>query len=666
MNSILLGAAVASPGFPIWKNTLHQLVTVYSDLFFYPGAALLISLVMTFACIRLLPRLGFIDVPQGRHAHEKPTPCGGGLAIAFTFFLVAGVFALRSYYLDRNAEALNQIMRFIPPACLILITGIIDDRCELPSAIKLLVQIAVGMLVYFLGGGFYSVFGWQIPCWLGLLVTVIWVIAIINAFNLIDGLDGLAAGLAGISSFTLATWYFFNYHQPNLAIIILIFCGSCLGFLYYNFHPAKIFMGDTGSMFIGLFFAFISTSQVSKAISFASLVFPLLAMGVPLFDVVLAIWRRTLRKINNPHSADGIMVGDHDHLHHRILKRTGSDRKTTLFIYMLAVLLSLVALVPIVFNTNLSTMIFLLVMAGAVAVIRLADIELLDSATMMVKGLNRPSKRSLLMLAHPFIDLAMLAIAFCLCGILTFNDIRAMFTLPVITAFLAPFVLFPVLAGVYKTFWLRVGINRYLMLFKTLSLAAGCGFIMVYVLFQHKMIFAEYPEHTVVSGYVLFYLLILLFIFGERFIMRYMESFVLRNFYLHNQGRDEQYIRLLLVGGGPYCRLYFNSFFCRCHSGSTYMVVGILDDDRQLQHWNVYGFDVLGTTRDLEKIYGSHPFDHVVITPRSVTPEINGQITMFCRKKSIGLSYFHVDESGEPPRDFFKKDLMKSSGAPKD
>ena len=169
----------------------------------YVALGLLLSLILTYIFIFILPRIGFVDIPRGRHQHEKPVPRGGGIAIAGAFLLTVFLACCNSVF---SSGASDFLQKFWLPAGIILITGVLDDRYELRSWIKLIAQIAAGAVMYFEDGGISHLFAFQLPAPLALIITVFWCIIIINAFNLIDGLDGVAAGLAAISSFLLAVW----------------------------------------------------------------------------------------------------------------------------------------------------------------------------------------------------------------------------------------------------------------------------------------------------------------------------------------------------------------------------------------------------------------------------------------------------------------------------
>lgn len=613
----------------------------YLALLIYPPAAAMISAVLTLLCIRLLPRLGMVDIPRGRHEHAKPTPLGGGIAIVISFFVVAFVFALE--HRAGHPRIFKELCRFSLPAAVIVVTGLLDDRYELSSWIKLLAQIVVGALVYYLGGGFYRMFNITIPIYVGLPLTVCWVIGVINAFNLIDGLDGLAAGLACVASVTLAIWGMSPSGNPGYAALSMIFCGACLGFLIFNFSPAKIFMGDTGSMFLGLFFAFLCSRYTSRAVTFTSLLVPLLAIGVPIFDVFLAIWRRLIRRIGNP-EAGGIMEGDHDHLHHRLMKRTGSQSKTALLLYSLMALIGMGTVCAVLYKGWFSGVIFIVLLGGVFLAIRLADIELLDSFGFIANGVKRPSRRLLLVIVHPLIDYVLISLAYIVSYFWFFRGDKGFPMTYGYLIFCIPLMVILYASGVYRTYWLRAGINRYHLYFKMLLLGGICELAVIYGLEHYgRRVFVVDDRWRLYGGYVFFFMMVTIMVAMERFLVRYLESFGLRSLYLRVREEErEKEQHLILIGGGVACRLFVMNLFCRNNMRLPLVVSGIVDDDPALRRLNVYGFPVLGTTEALDELYRKEPFDMLVITT-TLSDEALGRVREFAESHSIKLGVFYPE-----------------------
>lgn len=610
----------------------------YLNLLIYPPAALVMSAVLTWICIRLLPRLGMVDIPHGRHDHAKPTPRGGGIAIIIAFFVVGMALALEG---NGHPKIFSLFCRFAAPAAVIMVTGLLDDRYELPPWIKLLAQIAVGVMAYYFDAGFYSIFDWKLPVWLGLPLTVCWVIGVINAFNLIDGLDGLAAGLACVSSITLAIWGVVASGRLEYVALSLVFCGACLGFLIFNFAPAKIFMGDTGSMFLGLFFAFLCSLYVSRAVTVSSLLVPLLAIGVPIIDVFLAIWRRVMRRISNP-EASGIMSGDHDHLHHRLMSRIGSKSRTAFVLYTLMAGIGIAAIGAVMLKGVFPGSIYIVLLIGVFLVVRLADIELLDSFGCIVRGLSRPSHRLILVIVHPLIDYVLISISY-FAAYAIFFEYEPDFPGTIgYLVFCMPLLVVLYCSDVYRTYWLRAGINRYYRLFKALIFGGILALVLLYTLDRGWVLFDISSKDYLYGGYVFFFMLVLILVAGERFLVRYLESFGVRSLYLRVKSGNEQIKRLVLIGGGLSCRLFIQNLFCRHYLNLPVSVQGVVDDDPALRHLNVYGFDVLGGTDELDAVYDRSPFDMLVVTT-ALSEEARLRVMDFVERRDVKLGVFFAE-----------------------
>lgn len=289
----------------------------------------LISFIMTPLVIKIAHRFGAIDIPKDdRRMHKKPMPLWGGIAI-FTGFFV-------SMFLFSNITTIKLIGLFIA-SVVVLITGMVDDIKPLGAKLKLLMQIVAAFILVKSGfeinyfSDFFGDQGYIFLSSMSLPISIIWIVGVTNTVNLIDGLDGLAAGISAIAAVTLSYIAIIN-HRYDAAMITLILAGSSIGFLPYNFNPAKIFMGDAGALFLGLVLAAISVEGALKGATALTVVVPILALGVPIFDTAFAIIRRLINK--RP-----IMEADKGHLHHRLMSIGMGQRKTVLSMYLISALL---------------------------------------------------------------------------------------------------------------------------------------------------------------------------------------------------------------------------------------------------------------------------------------------------------------------------------------
>ena len=299
--------------------------------------ALLISLILVPFVAKLAIKIGAVDKPNERKVHTKIMPRMGGLAIYLSFFAV----------LFLSHEMTMQHIGLLTGGTVLVLVGIIDDKTDMPAKIKLLGQIfaacivvAAGVRVEFMTnfilGGVFPLYIFSVP------FTVLWIVAITNAVNLIDGLDGLAAGTSIIAAATMAISGYAT-GQTEMASMALILIGASLGFLKYNFHPAKIFMGDTGSMFLGYNLSVLAIMGFTKSFTVLSLVTPILVLAIPILDTLFAIIRR---KMNNK----PIFKPDKNHLHHCLLNYGFSHRNTVLIIYAVSAVLALCGLIMTYLN----------------------------------------------------------------------------------------------------------------------------------------------------------------------------------------------------------------------------------------------------------------------------------------------------------------------------
>jgi len=302
----------------------------YIDLIIAFFIALTLSFILTFPVKRLAIRWGIVDKPNYRKIHKKVTPRFGGISI----FLGSMVALLYLHPVNEHMTAI------IYGAIVIIITGTLDDRYNIRPSIKLTGQfIAASFLVSsgliiekvtlpFIGMvelGFISV-----------LVTVFWIVGITNAINLIDGLDGLATGVSTIGLISILIMAIID-SQLIVVYFSVVLIGANLGFLYHNYYPAKIYMGDTGSNYLGYMIAVISMLGLFKNVAILSFLIPIIILAVPIIDTLFAIARRLK---NN----ESIMMADNKHVHYQLLKFGFSHRVSVLIMYALSAVFGALAI----------------------------------------------------------------------------------------------------------------------------------------------------------------------------------------------------------------------------------------------------------------------------------------------------------------------------------
>lgn len=294
------------------------------------AVTMIVSLTITPIVIAISKRLNLVDKPNFRKVHTKPISVMGGTVILFSFLI--------GIWIGHPIE--TEIKPLIIGAIIMYVLGLVDDIYDLKPYIKLAGQIAAALVVAFYGVtidfislpmGITIHFGF-----LSIPITVIWIVAITNAINLIDGLDGLASGVSAIGLITIG---FIAILQVNIFITMIccVLLGSLIGFLFYNFHPAKIFLGDSGALMIGFIIGFLSLLGF-KNITIIALFFPIVILAVPFIDTLFAMIRRVKK-------GQHIMQADKSHLHHKLLALGYTHRQTVLLIYSISILFSLSSII---------------------------------------------------------------------------------------------------------------------------------------------------------------------------------------------------------------------------------------------------------------------------------------------------------------------------------
>ncbi|UCH34485.1 MAG: undecaprenyl/decaprenyl-phosphate alpha-N-acetylglucosaminyl 1-phosphate transferase [Armatimonadota bacterium] len=266
--------------------------------------------------------------------HLAPMPTWGGLAMVVGFGITMAALLWRG---GASGVPPAQIGAVVGGGFIIALVGAIDDRFDMRAAPKFLAQVICAALLIPFGVSISGLAGHPIPPWLGSVLTVAWVVSIVNAVNFVDGLDGLAAGVVGIASLALAVVAAAR-GQLGAAALSAALAGSAAGFLPYNFNPARIFMGDLGSHFLGYTAAATAVLGTFKIAASVALLAPVVAFAVPIFDTLWAMIRRY-------RNGQSIARADRNHLHHRLLDRGLSQRQAVLIIYAISAVCSAVAIV---------------------------------------------------------------------------------------------------------------------------------------------------------------------------------------------------------------------------------------------------------------------------------------------------------------------------------
>lgn len=584
--------------------------------------ALVASLLITPLLIRAAPRLGLLDEPGERRIHATPTPRAGGIAVFLATMLavvLASVFAF-------DATAQRWVLGFSVGAIIILVVGIIDDRGGMRPAVKLTGQlIACGAFHAITGQAVTTLFGYELPVPLDVIATLFWCAAIINGFNLIDGMDGLCAGLAVISGIGVAALGVIRGEATSV-IVMCSLIGACIGFLRYNFHPARIFLGDAGSMFIGYTLAVIALGSIGKSTVAAAIGVPFLAAGVPLLDTLLAIWRRSvLRAIAGMEGQTvkpSIATPDQSHLHHRLLFRGFGQRQVALALY------GVNAVIVIVAFTSMFSMgvawggsMLLGLLCVWVVVRHLANVEVWATARMLHRGLTRPPAGYFATLSYIAWDVALVLGTTLLVRYLERYMLIAgsaaeridlvsnvlVWTLPVVASL--------VIFRVYQRVWSNPTFRDFLML----AVAIGLGYLVGFAL---RLYWADSGKGRALFELVFGFAITLVGVMGARAVLVVIREW-LASLAAETAGRPIE--RIVAVGAGRLGVLFSEELRYRNSRPDVDVVrtvVAFVDTDVNLRGRLVADVRVIGTMEDLDVFIQDNPIDRVVFCGADGAEEI--------------------------------------------
>lgn len=333
---------------------------IYVQLFI---AAAALSFLLAYPVRAIALRLDIVDHPEKRKVHQIPIPLLGGLVIALSFCIVSAV----GLYLqpDLLTGAVSSYAGLMAGGTIIVLLGLYDDICGAGPKLKFAVQTVAALVVVALGARvplFTNPLGDSIQIgWLGIPIAILWIVGVTNAVNLIDGLDGLAAGVGAIAALGL-----FSVALPEktfVAAMMAVLAGSLFGFLKHNFYPARMFLGDTGSMLIGFTLAVVGIHGSLKSTAATVLFLPIIVLGVPIFDTLFAIFRRARRRVSP-------FMPDREHIHHRLVRVGLHHRNVVLVLYFICAYLALTAYSISQFPYQTAFLFLALLMMGGIIAVR--------------------------------------------------------------------------------------------------------------------------------------------------------------------------------------------------------------------------------------------------------------------------------------------------------
>lgn len=555
----------------------------------------------------ILTRLGLVDKPSARRINKKPIPRGGGVAL-FVGLYGTGLlwFATTGKYAPWTSP--EQFKMYAWAALLLFVVGLIDDAFDLKPILKLVGQIAVASMIYISDISINKAIWFDLPPVVDYMLTLAWFIIIINAFNLIDGMDGLAAGLAVIGSFGLGVCLFSRGQYANV-VPLAILCGGCLGFLRYNFNPATVFLGDCGSMSIGLVLATIPLLTGGKSAFLASVGVPLLIMGVPLFDTVLAIWRRSMRALVpdslGKHDFSRVMRPDMEHLHHRFLSMGLDQRRAAWMLYLLSLVLVATAVGVSLFS-NRSTGIIL---AGTFVIIvimvrHLSRVELWDTGRAFMSLSQAPNFSRLLVPIYVFADILILLLSWIVSFKIAFPFKYSMHLLSVFPLFLTSTMLMMLLSGVYQRVWNRADARDNAALLISVFMGWCLGFALTIIFdLRYKGFNRQVLAFLFISG-----LPILLLRIARLLVSHAMSTAETMRLSCNPDAK-----RYLVYGAGERFSMLDTSIHGSLLGNRNGYIVAVIDDNPHLRGRIVRGQKIVGSIEDIDSVIATYRPDVLLV-----------------------------------------------------
>ncbi len=332
-----------------------------NNIFLIVLTTFIASLILVPIAKKLAIHIGAMDMPNERKVHKKPMPRLGGLAIFLSFLLGYILFG----------ELTSQMISILIGGFILIIIGICDDIKPLKASYKFIGQLIAGIIVVFYGNislPTLGIFGLKLNFGIvGYPLALLFIVAIINAINLIDGLDGLASGTSSIFFLAVSIIAFFLHRINGLDVTLsLIMLGATLGFLVYNFYPAKIFMGDTGSMFLGFMISVIALLGY-KSTTVTSLIVPIIILFLPILDTLFAVLRRLIK-------GESIGKPDKQHIHHQLLNLNKSVRKTVLIMYAFNLICAAISVFYALGDNMLAIVLYIILIVVTIILVFKTDI----------------------------------------------------------------------------------------------------------------------------------------------------------------------------------------------------------------------------------------------------------------------------------------------------
>ncbi|MFZ1082076.1 MAG: hypothetical protein WAO19_09130 [Candidatus Kryptoniota bacterium] len=622
----------------------------------------LFSLILTPLVMRLAVFVGAVDKPEERKIHKRTMPRMGGVAVFLSFIstLVLLHFLLPQQKLDGilaeigDPNYVGSWLLISVSFIAIIVLGVYDDIWTLKPGEKFLVQIMAGALVYLAGfsikfitdpfsGGTFALGLFSLP------LTVLWVVGITNAFNLIDGLDGLASGVALIASLTISSIALLH-HDYTTAVIGIALAGAVIGFLRYNFNPARIFLGDSGSLFLGFTLAVLSIQSSTKGSTAFSVLVPLLALGVPIMDTSLAMLRRILRSFLPDQSLQSgfkklhsMFLPDRRHIHHQLLAHGLSHRDAVIVLYIASCTFGLCAFLVTAGSLNAS---IVLIAFGIVGVIAVRKLGYREMAVFRNGLILRIYNRAFLKYTGAQIALDMLSVfvAIIFAGLLTTSTESAfaawrewMFAAIIIS--IVQLLAF-VLGGLYKRTVGLFGVGDLLQILKATLIGAAATVGALQLLMLIPFLHPANGSGPLMSSFIVmdFYFMVTLVI-GSRVALHAM-NYVVRRESIGGK-------KALIYGADNKGMIALQTLLSEpMVSGNgndrKMMPIGFLDDDPDMEGKLLNGYPVFGGHWKLERLVNKMNVGEIILTNTNINPIAFDRVREISARCNVQIKVSHT------------------------
>ena len=629
---------------------MKQLIALFAPA----AVAGFLAWLLTPASVWLALRVGAIDEPGPRRVHTQPVPRLGGLAVVASTVTLLGAGAIGIPWAPRWAAPTVSfgILAGLAPILAVSIRDDISHMRALPKFIAHGMGAAVAMAFGVLLPPTVHLFGVPVSLgWMAIPLSALWLIGVTNAFNIVDGLDGLSAGLGLISAASLAGVLLMT-HEPGNAAAVLVLGGSIVGFLPYNIHPARVFLGDSGATAIGYLLGCFTLAGPALLSSGLATLIPVLLVGVPVADTIVSMARRMLSRLETG-SGNRFYEADHNHIHHRLLVLGLSHQKAVLTLYAAGGLLSLMALASLLLTKQQSG--YLLggiLLAGLIGLNRLGYGEFaLLRRGVALRFYDLPVLRRSFFVV--FVDIAVIAVALYLSIGLKLDDWDPAVTRGHLLAMLAVLTPATVISftwlGMYRGSWRLAGIED----FWRLCLAVVCGSLAGLALFAMIV-----PSEVPFSLFGVYTFVALVLANGTRVSYRLADQFRMRA----SIGGEPAVIYGAGIGGASAVReMLSNSLL-----GLT--PVGFIDDNPARAGKSVNGYPILGDVDQTEAVLAQSGAKVVVVSSHKITEEKVAQVRRVCEVRGVRLLRMHIgfEEVGLEPSPVFAgaPPLVADPGAP--